>query len=87
MVRNKAIGEAMLAVAGTAPPLLLRLGISYLRYKRQAKRAGKSFFRSMVVNGIPEKEARDLADEYMVAFSFRSIVRQLGFSNPVSKPK
>ena len=87
MVRNKAIGEAMLAVAGTAPPLLLRLGISYLRYKRQAKRAGKSFLHSMVVNGIPEKEARDLAEDYMTSFSVRTIIRQLGFSMPVSKPK
>lgn len=87
MVRNKAIGEAMLVVAGTAPPLLLRLGISYLRYKRQAKRAGKSFFRSLVVNGIPEKEARDLTDEYMTSFGFRNIVRQLGLRKPVPSKK
>jgi hypothetical protein len=87
MTRNKEVGEAMLAVAATAPPLLLRLGISYLRYKRQAKRAGKSFFRSLVVNGIPEKEARDLADEYMTSFSFRNIVRQLGLRKPVPAKK
>jgi hypothetical protein len=87
MVRNKAIGEAMLAMAGTAPPLLLRLGVSYLRYKRQAKRAGRSFFHSLVANGIPEKEARDLADDYMTSFSVKKIIRQLGFSMPVSKPK
>ena len=87
MSRNKEMGEALLVVAGTAPPLLLRLGISYLRYKRQAKRAGKSFLRSLVVNGIPEKEARDLADEYMTSFSFRNIVRQLGLRKPVPAKK
>ena len=87
MSRNKEMGAALLVVAGTAPPLLLRLGISYLRYKRQAKRAGKSFLRSLVVNGIPEKEARDLADEYMTSFSFRNIVRQLGLRKPVPAKK
>jgi len=87
MSRNKEMGEALLIVAGTAPPLLLRLGISYLRYKRQAKRAGKSFLRSLVANGIPEKEARDLADDYMTSFSVRTIIRQLDFSMPVSRPK
>jgi len=87
MSRNKEMGAALLVVAGTAPPLLLRLGISYLRYKRQAKRAGKSFLRSLVVNGIPQKEARDLADEYMTSFSFRNIVRQLGLRKPVPAKK
>lgn len=65
----------VLAVAANAPSLVWRLGISYLRYKRQAKRAGKVFFHSLVSNGIPEKEARDLADEYMSALSFRKLVR------------
>ena len=87
MIRNKAVGEAMLAVAGTAPPLVLRLGISYLRYKRRAKKAGKSFFHSMVDNGMPEKEARYLADDYMTSFSVKTIIRQLGVSMPVSKAK
>lgn len=66
----------MLAVAATAPSMVWRLGISYLKYKIRAKNAGKVFFRSLVSNGIPEKEARDLADEYMSAFSFRQLVRR-----------
>ncbi len=72
-----------MAVAANAPGLVWRLGISYLRYKRQAKRAGKVFFRSLVTNGMPEKEARDLADEYMSALSLMSIMRQLPFRRPV----
>ncbi len=87
MTRNKEAGEAMLVVAATAPTLLLRLGISYLRYKRQAKRAGKVFFRSLLANGVPEKEARDLADEYMGAFSLRDIARQIGFRKPFPTQK
>ena len=73
----------VLAVASNAPWLVWRLGISYLRYKRQAKRAGKVFFRSLVSNGMPEKEARDLADEYMSSFSIMNIMRQLPFRSPV----
>ena len=77
----------VLAVAASAPWLVWRLGISYLRYKRQAKRAGKVFFRSLVSNGIPEKEARDLADEYMSSLSLMSIMRQLPFRRPVPAKK
>ncbi len=85
MTRNKKAGEMMLVVAATSPTLVLRLGISYLRYKRQAKKAGKHFFRSLVANGIPEKEARVLADEYMVSFSIGSLMRQINFGKLASK--
>jgi hypothetical protein len=85
MTRNKRMGEVMLVVAATTPTLVLRLGISYLRFKRQAKKAGKRFFRSLVVNGIPEKEARILADEYMVSFSIRGLMREIDFRKLASK--
>ena len=78
MTRAKGSGDVILAVAATAPSLVWRLGISYFKYKLQAKNAGKVFFRSLVSNGMPEKEARDLADEYMSAFSLRQLVRQFG---------
>ncbi len=87
MTRNKESGEMVLAVAANAPWLVWRLGISYLRYKRQAKRAGKVFFRSLVSNGIPEKEARDLADEYTSSLSLMSIMRQLPFRRPFPAKK
>jgi hypothetical protein len=83
MTRNKESGEMVLAVAANAPGLVWRLGISYLRFKRQTKRAGKAFFRSMVSNGMPEKEARDLADEYMSALNLMSIMRQIPLRNPI----
>ena len=76
MPRSKESGEIVLAVAATAPSMVLRLGISYLRYKLRAKDAGKVFFRSLVANGIPEREARELADEYTSAFSLRMLVRR-----------
>lgn len=76
MTRTKRSGEVVLVVAATAPSMVWRLGISYLKYKLQAKNAGRVFFRSLVSNGMPEKEARDLADEYMSAFSLRQLVRQ-----------
>ena len=77
----------MLAVAANAPGLVWRLGIIYLRHKRQAKRAGKAFFHTLVSNGMPEREARDLADEYMSAFSLRDIMRQMPFRTPVAAKK
>jgi hypothetical protein len=84
MTRNKEMGEVMLAVAANAPTLVLRLGVSYLRYKRHAKKAGKFFHRSLVINGIPEKEAQDLTDEYMTSFSIRAILSQLSFRKQIN---
>jgi arginyl-tRNA--protein-N-Asp/Glu arginylyltransferase len=77
MTRTKGSGEVMLAVAATAPTLVWRLGITYLRMKRRARRSGSEFYRSLVANGVPQIEARELANEFESAISLRRIVGQL----------
>lgn len=72
-------GPVMLAVAASAPPLILRLFFSYLRAKRRANVAGKRFFEAMVEGGVPRDEARELADEYSSSISLRRIIRDFGF--------
>jgi hypothetical protein len=71
-------GEAVLQATAAAPLLALRLGASYLRMKRQARRARRAFYRELVGSGLTPEEARCLADEYASAVSVRELVRALG---------
>ncbi len=63
--------DAMLVMIRCAPGLLLRLFISYLRFKRAAVQAEKNLSRSLQTNGIPKKEAKDLAASYAEWTSLR----------------
>jgi hypothetical protein len=71
-------GLVMLAFAASAPTLLLRLFISYLKAKRRAKAASKEFFRALIAGGIPKDEARSLADTYSSSVSIRKMMRDFG---------
>ena len=72
--------EAILTVAAFTPALLLRVGISFLRLKRRANKAAKSFYKELVRNGIPPHEARKLADEYTSLVSVRYWAKSLSGS-------
>jgi hypothetical protein len=63
--------DAMFVMVRCAPRLLLRLFISYLRFKRAAVQAEKNLTRSLQTNGIPKKEAKDLAASYTEWTSLR----------------
>jgi hypothetical protein len=63
--------DAMLVMIRYAPRISLRLFISYLRFKRAAVHAEKNLSRSLQTNGIPKKEARDLAASYTEWTSLR----------------
>jgi hypothetical protein len=63
--------DAMLVMIRCAPRLTLRLLISYLRFKRAAVQAEKKLSRSLQTNGIPKKEAKDLAASYTEWTSLR----------------
>jgi hypothetical protein len=70
--------EAVLTVAAFAPAIVIRIGISFLRLKRQANKAGKRFYKELLRNGIPPHEARKLADDYTSAVSVRYWAKNLG---------
>lgn len=78
-------GDALLVVAAGAPPLALRLFLSYLRAKRKANRAGRSFYRAAISGGIPKQEARSLADAYSGAISLRQIIKGFGSLDSLEK--
>ncbi len=56
----------------------MRLGFSYLRYKRKIRKAGKVFRRRLEQNGLPPQAARQLAEAYEESLSVRKLIRQFG---------
>lgn len=73
--------EAILTVAAFAPILAVRVGISLLKLKRRANKAGKRFYKELVKNGVPPLEARKLAEDYTSVVSIRYWARNLGGLN------
>ncbi len=68
-------GEAVLQATALAPFAALRLAASYLRMKRQAKRARRVFYHELVAKGMAPHHAGRLADEYASAISMRTMIR------------
>jgi hypothetical protein len=66
---------AVLQFTAFAPLMAVRFGILYLRMRRAAVRAEKRFYQELVKGGLPEVEARCLAEEYGSAFSLRDFIK------------
>jgi hypothetical protein len=60
------------------PRMLWALFTSYLRMKKQAKLAGREFYRTLVENGMPPSMARELRDEYCSMFNLSTIMKGWG---------
>jgi hypothetical protein len=70
--------SAVLYGVAMAPPLMLRIGVAYLRLKRRSRRAEKGFKRALLRNGVPDDIARQLTDEYTSYVSVRRWLREFG---------
>jgi hypothetical protein len=51
-------------------PLFIRLGLTYLRFKRQAKKAGKVFRKELLKSGMDKDTVKVLTEEYMTTSEF-----------------
>lgn len=58
-------GATPLSIIPMALPLVIRLGFTYLRFKGQAKKAGKVFKKELIANGVDKTTAKLLAEEYV----------------------
>jgi hypothetical protein len=67
--------EEVLRVVASTPRMLVNLVISLLRFKREAVRAERRFYRTLVANGMPRREARRLAEVYSSPTSLRSWIK------------
>jgi hypothetical protein len=63
----------VLYAAAYGPVFGLKVAIHYLRMKRAARRAERSFYRQLVRSGLPRQDAKGLADEYGSAVSVRQL--------------
>ena len=65
----------VLIVVASMPFMLYRMFRSYMRVKASAKKASKDFYRSLLANGLPKREAKALRDEYGSGMSITSLIR------------
>ncbi len=78
---SKPEGGVVIAVVASMPLMVYRLFRSYLHVKVSAKRASKVFYRSLLANGLPKREAKALRDEYGAGMSLTSLIREFAFKS------
>lgn len=76
---NRDDGSAALVMAAYFPSMIIRLGLSYLRGKRKVNRAGRGFYRQLIINGVPPDQAKRLTHVYTSQFSLRKLANEVGF--------
>lgn len=85
--KKKEDHEAILVITASIPTLMMRLFFSYMRMRRHAVRAEKGFYRSLVMGGIPSKEAKELASEYSSVTSLQYWIKEIGFPAAIDGKK
>jgi hypothetical protein len=73
--------QAIAVTIVQAPALLFRVGLQYLRMKRSANKARARFYAELVRGGIPKRQAKELADQYVSVVSIRSIMQAMRSSS------
>lgn len=72
------IPKIVAAVGVKVPMLVVRLGVSYLRLKRRANRASRTFVAELESGGMPSDYARKLGQAYGSDISVRKFLSQTG---------
>jgi hypothetical protein len=57
------------------PSLMFRLSGNFLRFKRQANKAGKTFKKELIKQGIDEKTANEFTSIYMESSHIRNYIQ------------
>ena len=72
-------------VMASVPPLVLRLGVAYLRMKRCARKTTKIFEKGMLDRGMAPEMAHRLAMGYEGGLSIRTMLGQMPGGNFLRK--
>jgi hypothetical protein len=78
--KKRGNGEGIRLAGALIPsliPLVFKLGATYLRFKKQAQKAGKIFEKELRANGIDKETARAMTETYL---STSNILRMFDFS-------
>ena len=79
--KKHSLGEYVLIGVAFGIPLAIRLGFTYLGFKRRAKKAGRIFKKQLLAGGMDKETAQRLTDDYMQASHFISgSIREMGRS-------
>lgn len=84
---NEEERSAVLYAVALGPWVGLRVGLSYLKMKRAARRGEKKFYRELRRSGLPKAEAKYLAGEYGGAVSVRNMISSFGGAIPLMSKK
>ncbi|HNX47289.1 MAG TPA: hypothetical protein PLC39_03430 [Methanomassiliicoccales archaeon] len=76
--KQKKDGQAIIYIAAAVPGLLISLGIAYLRMRKRAKKEARRFFLTLVRDGVPVPQAKELADIYASSISLTEMIREMG---------
>ena len=60
------------------PSLMFRFGGLFLRFKRDAKKAGKVFRKELIDQGLDKQTATELTDIYMEGSDLSKLIKNLG---------
>ena len=60
-------------IGAKAPGMMLRLGFSHLRHKKNTQRAYKTFVNTLEREGVPEDFAKELGEVYTSDISVRKL--------------
>ena len=61
-------------IGAKAPGMMIRLGFSYLRHKKNTQRAYRTFVDTLERNGVPEDFAKELGEAYTSDISVRKLI-------------
>jgi hypothetical protein len=57
------------------PKLLFKFSITFLRFKRRAKKAGKTFRKELMKQGLNKQTASELTEIYMKGSQIKNVVK------------
>jgi len=69
--------NAFLIVVAAMPVLAWRTFVAFLRLRRTAKRSERSLYRTLVTQGIPRGQAKDLAYNYIEFTTLKFWIRNM----------
>lgn len=69
--------KTVATIMATVPKLVIGVGWSYLKLKRQANRCSREMERKLVAEGMPKEFASRLADNFAVEISVRKFISKM----------
>ena len=78
-VKNEKLETREIKIFGVVlpflPRLLFKFSINFLRFKRRAKKAGKTFRNELMKQGLNKKTASELTEIYMKGSEIKNFVQ------------